>query len=203
VATIVEAYLIGGYRPSRHGSSADDEAAIAVAVGVLATAQVPRVLDSGIAVDIPFTPGGADDKAITARLRGALHDKPFDVVVQPAAGRRKRLFIADMDSTMIGQECIDELADYVDLKTRVAAITESAMRGETAFEPALHERVALLKGLPPAVVDDVITKRITLTPGGRTLAQTMRRNGCNAATNTALSCGTNWRTRPNAAGAKA
>ena len=154
-----------------------DAAAIAVAIGVLATAQDARVLDPGIAVDIPFTPGGADDKAITARLRAALEDRPIDVVVQPCAGRRKRLFVADMDSTMIGQECIDELADYAGLKAHVAAITERAMRGEIAFEPALRERVALLKGLPLAVVDDVIAKRITLTPGGRALVQTMGRNG--------------------------
>src|SRR5581483_9163641 len=85
--------------------------------------------------------------------------------------------LADMDSTMIGQECIDELADYAGLKAHVAAITERAMRGEIAFEPALRERVALLKGLPLAVVDDVIAKRITLTPGGRALVQTMGRNG--------------------------
>jgi len=119
VATIVEAYLISRCRPSRHGSSVDDDAAIAVAVGVLATAQAPRVFDSGIAVDILFTSDDADDKAITARLRGALHDKPIDVVVQPAAGRRKGLFIVDMDSTVIGQECIDELAD--DVGSRICA----------------------------------------------------------------------------------
>ena len=99
------------------------------------------------------------------------------MVVQPLAARRKRLFVADMDSTMIGQECIDELADYAGLKAHVAAITERAMRGEIAFEPALRERVALLKGLPVAVVDEVIEKRITLTPGGRTLVATMRRDG--------------------------
>ena len=143
-----------------------DDAAIAIAVGVLATAQDTRVLDPGIAVDIPFTPGGADDKAIAQRLRAALAGLPIDVVVQPLAGRRKSLFVADMDSTMIGQECIDELADYVGLKAHVAAITERAMRGEIAFEPALRERVALLKGLPVAVVEEVIAKRITLTPGG-------------------------------------
>ena len=80
--------------------------------------------------------------------------RPIDVVVQPLATRRKRLFVADMDSTMIGQECIDELADYAGLKAHVAAITERAMRGEIAFEPALRERVALLKDLPVAVVDD-------------------------------------------------
>jgi phosphoserine phosphatase len=97
--------------------------------------------------------------------------------VQPLAGRRKRLFLADMDSTMIGQECIDELADYAGLKAHVAAITDRAMRGEIAFEPALRERVALLKGLPVSVVDDVIAKRITLMPGGRALVATMRAAG--------------------------
>jgi phosphoserine phosphatase len=154
-----------------------DDAHVAVAVGVLSTAQAPRVLDPGIAIDIPFTPGGADDKAIAERLRTALRDVAVDVVVQPAATRRKRLFVADMDSTMIGQECIDELADLVGLKPHVAAITERAMRGEIDFEPALRERVALLKGLPVSVVADVIAERITLTPGGRELVNTMRRNG--------------------------
>jgi phosphoserine phosphatase len=154
-----------------------DDATVARAVGVLATTQAPRVLDPGIAVDIPFTPGGADDKAVAERLRVALEGAPIDVVVQPQAIRRKRLFVADMDSTMIGQECIDELADYVGLKAHVAEITERAMRGEIAFEPALRERVALLKGLPVEVVDEVIGKRLTLTPGGRTLVATMRRNG--------------------------
>jgi phosphoserine phosphatase len=154
-----------------------DDAAIAIAVGVLATTQDMRVLDPGIAVDLPFTPSGAGDQAVAQRLRAALAGLRIDVVVQPLASRRKRLFVADMDSTMIGQECIDELADYVGLKAHVGAITERAMRGEIAFEPALRERVALLKGLPVAVVDEVIRERITLTPGGRTLAATMRRNG--------------------------
>ncbi len=102
---------------------------------------------------------------------------PVDVVVQPAAGRRKRLLLADMDSTMIGQECIDELADFVGQKARVAAITERAMRGEIAFAPALRERVAVLAGLPATVVDDVIARRITVTPGARALVATMRRHG--------------------------
>jgi len=154
-----------------------DDAAIALAVGVLTTAQDMRVLDPGIAVDLPFTPSGADDQAIAQRLRTALGGRRIDVVVQPLAGRRKTLFVADMDSTMIGQECIDELADYVGLKAHVATITERAMRGEIAFEPALRERVALLKGLPVAVVDEVIRERITLTPGARTLVATMRKNG--------------------------
>jgi len=99
------------------------------------------------------------------------------VVIQPHDGRRKRLLVADMDSTMIAQECIDELADYAGFKSRVAAITERAMRGEIAFEPALRERVALLKGLPAAVIDEVIAERIKLMPGGPTLVATMRANG--------------------------
>ncbi|MBN8985227.1 MAG: phosphoserine phosphatase SerB, partial [Rhizobiales bacterium] len=111
------------------------------------------------------------------RLREARVDLPIDVVVQPQASRRKKLFLADMDSTMIGQECIDELADFAGLKAHVAAITERAMRGEIAFEPALRERVALLKGLPVSVIDDVLKERITLTPGGRELVGTMRANG--------------------------
>jgi phosphoserine phosphatase len=98
-------------------------------------------------------------------------------VVQPLATRRKKLFLADMDSTMIGQECIDELADFAGLKAHVAAITDRAMRGEIAFEPALRERVALLKDLPVGVVDEVLAKRIVPTPGGRELVMTMRAHG--------------------------
>jgi phosphoserine phosphatase len=157
-----------------------NEAHLALAVGVLATTQAPRWLDPGIAVDIPFTPGGANNKAVAERLRTALRDAPIDIVVQPLRHRRKRLFVADMDSTMIGQECIDELADYVGLKAHVAAITERAMRGEIAFEPALRERVALLKGLPVGTVEEVIEQRITLTPGGSALVATMRANGAYA-----------------------
>jgi phosphoserine phosphatase len=135
-------------------------------------------LDAGIAADIPFTlaDGGVERQA-AAHLRGVLAGRPVDVVVQPVVHRRKRLFLADMDSTMIGQECIDELADHVGVKARVAAITERAMRGEIAFMPALRERVALLKGLSAAVVDEVIAARITLTPGARTLIATMRAHG--------------------------
>ena len=129
-----------------------------------------------VAVDIPFD-GSDDIKAIETRLREARGDLPIDIVVQPRALRRKKLFLADMDSTMIGQECIDELADFVGLKAHVAAITERAMRGEIEFEPALRERVALLKGLPAGVVDDVLKTRITATPGGRELVMTMRAHG--------------------------
>jgi phosphoserine phosphatase len=128
------------------------------------------------AADISFSAENVvDQSALAAELR-ALGSR-IDVVVQPVANRRKKLFLADMDSTMIRQECIDELADYAGLKNRVAAITERAMRGEIAFEPALRQRVALLEGLPISVVEEVIHNRIKLTPGGRTLIATMRANG--------------------------
>jgi phosphoserine phosphatase len=139
---------------------------------------VPHWLAPGIAVDIPFVPAAGSDNRFTAqRVRDVIGDASVDVVVQPAAGRRKRLLLADMDSTMIGQECLDELADFVGQKARVAAVTERAMRGEIAFEPALAERVALLAGLSARVVDEVIEKRITLTPGGRALVRTMAAHG--------------------------
>jgi phosphoserine phosphatase len=93
------------------------------------------------------------------------------------AGRRKRLLITDMDSTIIGQECIDELADFAGLKDKVAAITARAMAGEIEFEPALRERVALLAGLPATTIDAVIAERITLNPGAKALVWTMRANG--------------------------
>jgi phosphoserine phosphatase len=129
-----------------------------------------------VAVDIPFT-GSEDIRAIEHRLREARGDLPVDILVQPQAFRRKKLLLADMDSTMIGQECIDELADYAGLKAHVAGITERAMRGEIEFEPALRERVALLRGLPVSVIDEVLKQRITLTPGSRELVATMRAHG--------------------------
>jgi phosphoserine phosphatase len=134
-------------------------------------------LARGTAADIAFIgANGHDLRAISDDLRVAL-GAPVDVVVQPLAHRRKRLFLADMDSTMIAQECIDELADHAGLKPRIAAITERAMRGEIAFEPALRERVALLKGLPASIAGDIIENRITLTSGARTLLATMRKHG--------------------------
>ena len=152
--------------------------AIHAALSVLPEAQDPVVLHEGVAVDIHFAPElAADAGALADAVRGALNGAPIDVVVQLETGRRKRLFLADMDSTMIGQECIDELADLVGVKAHVAAITERAMRGEIAFEPALRERVALLRGLPASVVADVLRDRIVLTPGGPELVATMKANG--------------------------
>lgn len=153
-----------------------DSTVIDGALAVLPAPGRAEWLFDEVAADIPFE-SGEPSRAITERLRQAIGDLPIDVVVQPRAARRKKLFLADMDSTMIGQECIDELADFVGLKEKVSAITERAMRGEIAFEPALRERVALLKGLPENVVAEVLEKRITLTPGGRELVMTMRANG--------------------------
>ena len=154
-----------------------DPFALNTARALLPHAQAPVWLAQGIAADIPFSPESEiDQRALAARLRAALDGK-IDVVVQPASHRRKKLFLADMDSTVIEQECIDELAAYLGLKEHVAKITERAMRGEIDFEPALRERVALLKGLPGAVADEVIEKHITLTPGARALVMTMRAHG--------------------------
>ena len=124
------------------------------------------------AVDVFFA--GAPN--LRDRVRAAVGDRPVDVVVQPVADRRKRLLVADMDSTMIGQECIDELADFAGIKAEIAAITERAMRGEIAFREALKERVALLAGLPLSAIDRVIAERVTFTPGAETLLRTMRAN---------------------------
>jgi phosphoserine phosphatase len=151
---------------------------LAAARAVLPDAVVD-VLAEERAADLAFA--GDDPAGVEAALRAALEGAPVDLLVQPAAGRRKRLFLADMDSTMIGQECIDELADELGLKPRIAAITERAMRGEIAFEPAVRERVGLLAGLPAAVVDKILAERITFTPGGRELVMTMRANGAYAA----------------------
>src|SRR6476646_7216225 len=154
-----------------------DSSALDRARALLPQAGDPVWLAAGIAADIAFTPNvEIDQRALASSLREAI-GPGIDAVVQATAHRRKKLFLADMDSTMIGQECIDELAAYVGLKEHVAAITERAMRGEIEFEPALRERVALLKGLDAKIVTQVIAERITLTPGGRELVRTMRANG--------------------------
>lgn len=156
------------------------ERALTPALGDKAFAAVKATalywLADGIACDIALNDGVL--AADAARdLRAALQDAPVDVVVQDAESRRKKMLLADMDSTMICQECIDELADEAGIKDHVAAITARAMNGEIEFEPALRERVALLKGLPVSVIEHVIESRITLMPGGHELVQTMRANG--------------------------
>ncbi len=133
-------------------------------------------LADGIACDIALR-DDTDLQAAEANILAVIGSERIDLVIQETETRRKKLLIADMDSTMIGQECIDELAAEVGLKDKVAEITARAMNGEIAFEPALRERVALLKGLPLSVVDDVIARRITLTPGGPELIATMKAKG--------------------------
>jgi len=150
----------------------------------LPQARVGAWLDPGTAIDIVFDdppdkPGVTAGllKKLTNQVRSVIGAAPVDVVVQPQDGRRKKLLVADMDSTMIGQECIDELADFAGFKDRVAAITERAMRGEIAFAPALRERVALLRGLPVSTIDKVIAERIRPNPGAAVLVKTMRAHG--------------------------
>ncbi len=136
-----------------------------------------RWLDPGVAAefDLPVVP---DNRWEVWESLQALR---IDMVVQKAEGRRKRLLIADMDSTMIRQECIDELAEEAGVGARVAEITARAMNGDLDFEGALRERVGLLKGLPEAVIGQVLRDRITLMPGGAVLLATMKANGAHAA----------------------
>ncbi|MCP1548538.1 MULTISPECIES: phosphoserine phosphatase SerB [Methylorubrum] len=154
------------------------DAVLAEARRVTRTEHQPRILHGEVAAEL-LLPGAPDDApALTEALRAAFASEPIDVAVVPHdQHRRKRLFLADMDSTMIEQECIDELADVVGIKEQVAAITERAMRGEVAFEPALRERVGLLKGLSVGAIDGLIRDAIRLTPGGGTLVATMRAHG--------------------------
>jgi len=114
---------------------------------------------------------------VRERLEAALAGRATDVCVQPSEGRRKRLLIADMDSTIIGCECIDELADFAGVKDQVAEITERAMRGELAFEGALRERVAMLKGLGLDKLQTCFDDRVRLNPGAQTLVRTMAAHG--------------------------
>jgi len=110
-----------------------------------------------------------------------LQQMGIDLVIQPAKGRKKKMLLADMDSTMIQQECIDELADEAGVGERVRDITAKAMNGELDFNGALTERVGLLKGLPVSVIDKVLAERITLMPGGEALLATMKADGAYAA----------------------
>ena len=118
-----------------------------------------------------------DFSAVHFAARDALADAPADLCVQPALHRKKRLLIADMDSTIIGCECLDELADFAGVKDAVSAITERAMRGEIGFEGALRERVAMLKGLPLPALQQCYDDRVRLNPGARTLVTTMAAHG--------------------------
>ncbi|WP_271949549.1 phosphoserine phosphatase SerB [Ruegeria faecimaris] len=166
-------------------------------VATLLTNPETRALDLALVESLRNAWGGAEiiwlspDEAAEFALQellgnqwdvwGDLQKLGVDLIVQPAEGRRKKMLLADMDSTMIQQECIDELADEAGVGDRVKDITARAMNGELDFEGALTERVGLLKGLDEAVIGKVLAERITLMPGGKELVATMRANGGYAA----------------------
>jgi len=146
----------------------------AALAGARARVKEPRPLGPG-ALDLLVE--GEDLARIRALAETALRDQPVDICVQPWDGRRKHLLVADMDSTIIGCECVDELADFAGVKAQVSAITERAMRGELDFEAALRERVAMLKGLPMADLQRAYDERVRLNPGARTMVRTMAAHG--------------------------
>lgn len=146
-----------------------DDRLLAAALGRVPGARLAGWVEEGDAADLHVPDMSARD--------GLQGWEGCDVVVQPAATRVKRLLVADMDSTIIGQECIDELADYAGFKPEVAAITERAMQGDLDFAAALTERVALLRGLPVATIADCLAERIRPNPGAATLVKTMRAHG--------------------------
>lgn len=127
--------------------------------------------DEAAEFDMPEVPGNRWE------VWAELQNQGVDLVVQPIEGRRKKMLLADMDSTMIQQECIDELAEVAGVGAHVRAITARAMNGELDFEGALIERVALLRDLPETVIGEVLASRITYMPGGAALVATMRANG--------------------------
>lgn len=150
---------------------------------VAAQARAPDAreqLEPGAALDL-FYNNPSNPQALLTNIRVLLAPVAIDWAFQPATGRRKALLLADMDSTIIGQECIDELADYAGLKSQVAEITERAMRGELDFEAALLARVRMLEGLPLSKLEACFKDRVTLNPGAQTLVLTMRKAGAYAA----------------------
>ncbi len=143
--------------------------------------QLPGAADwlaPGIACDLAIAE--VEPETVEAVAREAIGNAAIDVVVQPASGRRKRIVVADLESTIIENEMLDELADFVGLRAHVAEITRRAMNGELDFTAALRERVALLRGLPAAVLDEA-AGRIRLTPGARALVATSRAAGVRTA----------------------
>ena len=138
-----------------------------------------RNLSPGVAWEAPISAPPAP--AAMEKLRAIGAAAQADVNAAPAANRRKKLLIADMDSTIIEQECIDELAEYAGKRTEISSITEQAMRGELDFEEALQARIAMLKGLPQTVLVETFERRISLTPGAQTLVRTMNALGAQTA----------------------
>jgi phosphoserine phosphatase len=149
----------------------------AALAGAGVAVKAPQPLGEG-AFDLPML---GDRAAVEAVVATELDGLPVDACVQSAAGRRKRLLIADMDSTIINVECLDELADFAGLKAEISAITERAMRGELAFEGALRERVGMLRGLATTALQQAYDERVRLNPGARTLVRTMAANSARCA----------------------
>jgi phosphoserine phosphatase len=129
---------------------------------------------------LDFSLEAADLKSVREEAQNLLAELPVDVCVQSSEGRRKGLLVADMDSTIISCECLDELADYAGVKDEIAAITERAMRGELSFEPALRERVSRLKGLPLDRLQRCYEERVRLNPGAEVFVKTMVAHGAKA-----------------------
>jgi phosphoserine phosphatase len=163
-APILEAGLIAAMRPLLHPAELLEE----------------RWLAPGTAWEgLLRSPAALARRELTHRLAAIVAGRPIDlnVVAADPAHRRKKLLVADMESTIIEQECLDELAAYAGLRDRISEITSRAMRGELAFETALNERVALLNGLDAASLEEIYASRLSLMPGAATLIATMRRHG--------------------------
>ena len=170
--TFVLTLIAGMNSPALDHSIADQARAALAECG--ADGGAPDWLAPGAACDIPFT--GASSNAAQTAVRSRLGARPIDLAAQAATGRRKRLFVADMDSTMITGESLDELAAYAGKKDEVAALTARAMNGEIDYRSSLRARVSMLKGLTLAAMEEVAA-RIEPTSGARTLVQTMRAHG--------------------------
>lgn len=166
--------LVLNVSAGRHGISPDMAQSIGAAVRSAVLAADTDWLAPGKAFDISFA---GDPDAVRAALRQLNDEWLLDVNIVAAANRRKKLLVADMDSTIICCECIDELADMAGIKSKVAAITERAMRGEIDFPAALRERVGLLNGLAVRELDRVYRERVRLNPGARMMTATMRAHG--------------------------
>ena len=162
------------------GAAQDVTTALVAALDTLGVAYSPdsvRILGETTGIGAAELPLGAVPAEACSALVASMNAQGMDAAILPAASRRKRLLISDMDSTIIGQECLDELADFAGLKAEVSAITERAMRGELDFEGALTTRVGMLKGLSLGALQAAYDQRITLNEGARTLVATMKATG--------------------------
>jgi len=169
-------FVVACVAPGATGAESDLTARLSrMAVRAGLATGAARVLGPG-AVEISLPSPAAEGLEVLRHALKAMADEA-DSALLPASNRRKRLLVSDMDSTMIGQECIDELADYAGLKAEISAITERAMRGELDFEGALTTRVAMLKGLPLSTLEQCFAERIRLSPGAAVLVRTMADHG--------------------------